>query len=234
MRDMMLPLQGKTCVVCCLLPSINLLDSLQLIKLNLTPSVAVDLIGLLLFIRMGVDGPFGTASEDVFDYEVSMLVGAGIGVTPFASILKSIWYKFKESNPRLRTRKVRSHRGGSFSQQNISTRFTALTLGSTWRPSKRACPCFRLSGGTNNGHTYNRARVWQGSSAGSVMKGSLFVTPAHLLPGCRSTSTGCAEKRTPLSGSPTCCRCWRRKWRREEWETSLPTTSIWPNGTRVM
>lgn len=55
---------------------------------------------------MGVDGPFGTASEDVFDYEVSMLVGAGIGVTPFASILKSIWYKFKESNPNLRTRKV--------------------------------------------------------------------------------------------------------------------------------
>lgn len=58
------------------------------------------------FLRMGVDGPFGTASEDVFDYEVAMLVGAGIGVTPFASILKSIWYKFKESNPKLRTRKV--------------------------------------------------------------------------------------------------------------------------------
>ncbi|KAJ8397998.1 hypothetical protein AAFF_G00433450 [Aldrovandia affinis] len=56
--------------------------------------------------KMGVDGPFGTASEDVFDYEVSMLVGAGIGVTPFASIMKSIWYKFKESNPKLRTRKI--------------------------------------------------------------------------------------------------------------------------------
>lgn len=55
-----------------------------------------------------MDGPFGTASEDVFDYEVSMLVGAGIGVTPFASILKSIWYKFKDSNPKLRTKKVRS------------------------------------------------------------------------------------------------------------------------------
>lgn len=63
---------------------------------------------------MGVDGPFGTASEDVFDYEVSMLVGAGIGVTPFASILKSIWYKFKESNPRLRTRKVRPRRVEAF------------------------------------------------------------------------------------------------------------------------
>ncbi|XP_023647954.1 NADPH oxidase 1 [Paramormyrops kingsleyae] len=56
--------------------------------------------------KMAVDGPFGTASEDVFDYEVSMLIGCGIGVTPFASILKSIWYKFKESNPKLRTRKI--------------------------------------------------------------------------------------------------------------------------------
>ncbi|CAL8356196.1 unnamed protein product [Merluccius merluccius] len=56
--------------------------------------------------RMGVDGPFGTASEDVFEYDVSMLVGAGIGVTPFASILKSIWYKFKDSDPKLRTRKI--------------------------------------------------------------------------------------------------------------------------------
>lgn len=53
-----------------------------------------------------MDGPFGTASEDVFDYEVSMLIGAGIGVTPFASILKSIWYKFKDSDPKLHTRKV--------------------------------------------------------------------------------------------------------------------------------
>ncbi|KAL5457609.1 hypothetical protein EMCRGX_G034884 [Ephydatia muelleri] len=40
-----------------------------------------------------IDGPFGTASEDVFEHEVGMLVGAGIGVTPFASILKSVFYK---------------------------------------------------------------------------------------------------------------------------------------------
>uniref|UniRef100_A0A3B3YVC2 FAD-binding FR-type domain-containing protein n=1 Tax=Poecilia mexicana TaxID=48701 RepID=A0A3B3YVC2_9TELE len=60
----------------------------------------------LIDIMMGVDGPFGTASEDVFDYEVSMLVGAGIGVTPFASILKSIWYKFKDNDPNLKTRKI--------------------------------------------------------------------------------------------------------------------------------
>jgi NADPH oxidase len=41
--------------------------------------------------RIMIDGPYGSASEDVFKYEVVMLFGAGIGVTPFASILKSIW-----------------------------------------------------------------------------------------------------------------------------------------------
>lgn len=53
-----------------------------------------------------MDGPFGTASEDVFQYEVAMLVGAGIGVTPFASILKSIWYKFQQGDQTLKTKKV--------------------------------------------------------------------------------------------------------------------------------
>jgi NADPH oxidase len=35
-----------------------------------------------------IDGPYGAPAEDVFDSEVAVLVGAGIGVTPFASILK--------------------------------------------------------------------------------------------------------------------------------------------------
>nr|XP_015209396.1 PREDICTED: NADPH oxidase 3 [Lepisosteus oculatus] len=43
--------------------------------------------------RMAVDGPFGSASSDVFRYRVSVCIGAGIGVTPFASVLKSLWYK---------------------------------------------------------------------------------------------------------------------------------------------
>ncbi|XP_069749451.1 cytochrome b-245 heavy chain-like isoform X2 [Narcine bancroftii] len=56
--------------------------------------------------RIAVDGPFGTASEDVFHYEVSVLIGAGIGVTPFASVLKSIWYKYQNSDAGLRTKKI--------------------------------------------------------------------------------------------------------------------------------
>ncbi|KXN89716.1 Superoxide-generating NADPH oxidase heavy chain subunit A [Leucoagaricus sp. SymC.cos] len=43
--------------------------------------------------RVMVDGPFGSASEDFSKFETVLLVGAGIGVTPFASILKTIWYR---------------------------------------------------------------------------------------------------------------------------------------------
>lgn len=56
--------------------------------------------------RVYVDGPFGSASEDVFKYEIAILVGAGIGVTPFASILKSIWYRMNYPQKRTRLRKV--------------------------------------------------------------------------------------------------------------------------------
>ncbi|KAB0395578.1 hypothetical protein E2I00_002788, partial [Balaenoptera physalus] len=56
--------------------------------------------------RIKVNGPFGTVSEDVFQYEVAVLVRAGIGVTPFASILKSIWYKFQNADHNLKTQTI--------------------------------------------------------------------------------------------------------------------------------
>ncbi|RMZ70255.1 ferric reductase like transmembrane component [Pyrenophora seminiperda CCB06] len=56
--------------------------------------------------RVYIDGPFGSASEDVFKFEVAVLCGAGIGVTPFASILKSIWYRMNYPQGRTRLRKV--------------------------------------------------------------------------------------------------------------------------------
>jgi len=42
-----------------------------------------------------IDGPFGSASEDVFDFSHAILIGGGIGVTPFGSILKSINYRLR-------------------------------------------------------------------------------------------------------------------------------------------
>lgn len=51
--------------------------------------------GALTLPAVRIDGPYGAPAEDVFNVEVAVLIGAGIGVTPFASILKHIWYRQK-------------------------------------------------------------------------------------------------------------------------------------------
>uniref|UniRef100_A0A8C6V7N9 NADPH oxidase 3 n=1 Tax=Naja naja TaxID=35670 RepID=A0A8C6V7N9_NAJNA len=56
--------------------------------------------------RLAVDGPLGAAVTDVFQYPISVCIAAGIGVTPFASILKSIWYKNSNLNTPLKVEKV--------------------------------------------------------------------------------------------------------------------------------
>ena len=53
-----------------------------------------------------VDGPYGAPAEDVFDNEIAVLVGTGIGVTPWASILKNIWHLRAGPNPPHRLRRV--------------------------------------------------------------------------------------------------------------------------------
>ena len=40
--------------------------------------------------KMLVDGPFGEGHQNWTNFDVSVLVGAGIGVTPFASIIKDL------------------------------------------------------------------------------------------------------------------------------------------------
>lgn len=58
-------------------------------------------------LRIAVDGPFGSPSSDVFCYGVSVCIAAGIGVTPFASVLKSIWYQFNDDRLQTKLQKVR-------------------------------------------------------------------------------------------------------------------------------
>lgn len=48
-----------------------------------------------------VDGPYGAPAEDVFENEIAVLIGTGIGVTPWASILKNIWHLRNEGPRRL-------------------------------------------------------------------------------------------------------------------------------------
>ncbi|KAM3875458.1 NADPH oxidase 4 [Diretmus argenteus] len=48
--------------------------------------------------KLYVDGPFGSSSEEVFNYEVSLCVAGGIGVTPFACVLHALldgWMEFR-------------------------------------------------------------------------------------------------------------------------------------------
>ncbi|NXK93848.1 NOX5 oxidase, partial [Formicarius rufipectus] len=42
-----------------------------------------------------LDGPYGTPTRRIFRAEHAVLIGAGIGITPFASILQSIMYRYR-------------------------------------------------------------------------------------------------------------------------------------------
>ena len=56
--------------------------------------------------RVFIDGPFGGAWEDIFDYDIAILIGAGTGILPFASILKSIWYRMNYPHQKTFLRKI--------------------------------------------------------------------------------------------------------------------------------
>ncbi|MCJ1409062.1 NADPH oxidase 4 [Ptychographa xylographoides] len=53
-----------------------------------------------------IDGPYGAPAEDVFENEIAVLIGTGIGVTPWASILKNIWHMRAGPNPPQRLKRV--------------------------------------------------------------------------------------------------------------------------------
>uniref|UniRef100_A0A8V5HCB0 Uncharacterized protein n=1 Tax=Melopsittacus undulatus TaxID=13146 RepID=A0A8V5HCB0_MELUD len=49
----------------------------------------------LCSIKCYIDGPYGTPTQRIFTSEHAVLIGAGIGITPFASILQSIMYRYR-------------------------------------------------------------------------------------------------------------------------------------------
>ncbi|XP_069861779.1 dual oxidase 2-like [Dipodomys merriami] len=50
-------------------------------------------LGSATYPKLYLDGPFGEGHQEWHKFEVSVLVGGGIGVTPFASILKDLVFK---------------------------------------------------------------------------------------------------------------------------------------------
>ena len=76
------------------------------------------------FPKLYIDGPFGEGHQDWFRYEVAVLVGGGIGVTPFASILKELVHRFN-IGARIECRKVRI--GLSFTNKTLC--FSSFSIG---------------------------------------------------------------------------------------------------------
>ena len=44
-----------------------------------------------------IDGPYGTPSQQIFDAEHAVLIASGIGITPFASILQSMMFRYRQA-----------------------------------------------------------------------------------------------------------------------------------------
>ncbi|XWS51224.1 hypothetical protein CRYUN_Cryun12cG0158300 [Craigia yunnanensis] len=56
------------------------------------------LSGIKQYPKIYIDGPYGAASQDHVKYDIVVMVGLGIGVTPFISILKDIASRLKKSS----------------------------------------------------------------------------------------------------------------------------------------
>lgn len=58
-------------------------------------------------VQVYVDGPFGAGQQDWVNYDISVLVGGGIGVTPYASIIKDFAFLTSVKNTfRMKCHKV--------------------------------------------------------------------------------------------------------------------------------
>lgn len=63
---------------------------------DITKGIESNDIFLRVPLKIRLDGPYGAPSSNIFQHEHAVLVATGIGVTPFASILQSIMYRYTE------------------------------------------------------------------------------------------------------------------------------------------
>lgn len=83
-------------------------------------------------IRVGIDGPFGAPAQRFYDYSHSIIIGGGIGITPFSAILADLEDHFTGlSDPWAERRRSRSF---SISRSRSQSRAHSRVRGSTSRP----------------------------------------------------------------------------------------------------
>ena len=66
-------------------------------KSQIKNSMFTIIVNDIHYLQVFIDGPYGTPSGDIFQAEHAVLIGAGIGVTPFASILQSIVLRYRNA-----------------------------------------------------------------------------------------------------------------------------------------
>lgn len=113
-------------------------------------------------IKVGVDGPFGAPAQRFYEFDRSVIIGAGIGVTPFSAILTDFQRQLNErKDPWARKRRSRSpspaifHRKRRHSQSRSidtirSNSMTSFTLQQESRWSSRAPSIFNSTHSRND------------------------------------------------------------------------------------
>lgn len=59
-------------------------------------------------IRVGIDGGYGSPSQRFYDFEKSLIIGAGIGITPFSAILTDLEERYKAKGDPWKLTRTRS------------------------------------------------------------------------------------------------------------------------------
>lgn len=94
-------------------------------------------------IHVGIDGPFGAPAQRFYEYDRALIIGSGVGVTPFSAILTDIETKIQLPNQPWGTRKN--------SRVTLSSPSSRIT---SFAPSKR-------SSSSSASSTYDSERLTQ-------------------------------------------------------------------------
>lgn len=67
-------------------------------------------------VHVGIDGPFGAPAQRFYDFDRSLVIGAGVGITPFSAIITDLEQRLSDQKDPWETRSTRSSRAPSRSR----------------------------------------------------------------------------------------------------------------------
>ncbi|CAK1365737.1 unnamed protein product [Cercospora beticola] len=91
-------------------------------------------------IKVGLDGPFGAPAQRFYDYDYSIIVGGGIGITPFSAILTDLEESFKERRDPWESRRSSTSMSRSLSRGVVRPRTSSRHASRSRRSSPASTP----------------------------------------------------------------------------------------------